>query len=66
MLRWTTSGPGRLGLIVHHGDSEREFAYGWESKVGRLDRALGGAGAAARVVVSTETDWNTIFPEAPR
>ena len=28
MLRWTTAGPGRrLGLIVHHTDAEREWAY---------------------------------------
>ena len=28
MLEWTTSAPGaRLGLIVHHDDGEREFAY---------------------------------------
>ena len=41
MLEWTTSGPGpRLGLIVHHDDAEREFAYDRESHIGRLARGL--------------------------
>ena len=41
MLRWATSGDGaRLGLIVHHTDAEREYAYDRESHFGRLDKAL--------------------------
>jgi phosphoglycolate phosphatase-like HAD superfamily hydrolase len=41
MLRWTTAGKGpRLGLIVHHTDAEREYAYDRESHIGKLDRAL--------------------------
>ena len=40
MLRWTTAGPGpRLGLIVHHTDADREWAYDRKSPVGRLDKA---------------------------
>ncbi len=32
MLEWTTSGKGaRFGLIVHHTDAEREWAYDRES-----------------------------------
>ena len=39
MLRWTTAGPGpRLGLIVHHTDAAREWAYDRKSPVGRLDQ----------------------------
>ena len=46
MLEWTTSAPGaRLGLIVHHDDGEREFAYDRKSHVGKLDRGLNEAGA---------------------
>ena len=41
MLEWTTSGEGpRFGLILHHTDADREYAYGRESHVGRLDKAL--------------------------
>ena len=43
MLQWTTmSGSGaRLGLIVHHTDAEREYAYDRKSHVGKLDLGAG-------------------------
>jgi hypothetical protein len=41
MLQYTTTGPGRrLGIILHHDDADREYAYDRESDVGRLDRGL--------------------------
>ncbi len=41
MLEWSTSGDGpRFGLIVHHTDAEREWAYDRDSAVGRLNRGL--------------------------
>ena len=44
MLQWTTLGGGaRLGLIVHHTDAEREYAYDRQSHVGKLDKALDAA-----------------------
>lgn len=63
MLEWTTtrSGP-RLGLIVHHDDAEREFAYDRQSHVGRLDRGLDEAGRRGWVLVSMKEDWRTIYP----
>ncbi len=65
MLEWTTSAPGaRLGLIVHHDDAEREFAYDRKSHVGKLDRGLNEAGARGWTVVSMKNDWNTIFGPA--
>jgi hypothetical protein len=64
MLQWTTAGGGRrLGLIVHHDDAKREFAYDRKSKVGTLDAALDAAGAAGWVVVSIKNDWKTVFPD---
>lgn len=64
MLEWTTTGPGRrLGLIVHHDDAEREFAYDRDSNVGHLDEALDAADAQGWVVVSMKNDWNTVFPQ---
>ena len=37
MLRWTTAGDGpRFGLIVHHTDAMREYAYDYPSLVGQL------------------------------
>jgi hypothetical protein len=63
MLRWTTAGAGpRFGLIVHHTDSEREYAYDYPSKVGQLKRALEDAPKYGWHVVSMKTDWKTIFP----
>jgi phosphoserine phosphatase len=63
MLEWTTSGPGpRFGLIVHHTDNDREWAYDRASSIGRLDRALDEARAKRWTVVDMQRDWNTIFP----
>ena len=64
MLEYTTSAPGpRLGLIVHHDDAEREYAYDRKSSVGRLERGLDEAGARGWVVVSMRTDWRTVFSD---
>ncbi|MGD9508700.1 MAG: HAD family hydrolase [Geminicoccaceae bacterium] len=64
MLQWATMGaPGRrFGLIVHHDDAEREYAYDRDSHVGRLDKALDAAPAAGWTVVSMKDDWRAIFP----
>jgi haloacid dehalogenase-like hydrolase len=65
MLQWTTAGAGRrLGLIVHHDDAEREYAYDRDSHIGRLDQALDDAGPAGWVVVSMKDDWQTVFAAA--
>jgi phosphoserine phosphatase len=62
MLQWTTAGEGgRLGLIVHHDDASREYAYDRESSIGQLDQALDLAGAAGWLVVSMKDDWKTVF-----
>jgi phosphoglycolate phosphatase-like HAD superfamily hydrolase len=63
MLEWTTTGEGaRLGVLVHHTDAEREWAYDRESHIGRLDRGLDEAESRGWTVVSMKDDWNTIFP----
>jgi hypothetical protein len=62
MLEYTTSAPGpRLGLIVHHDDATREYAYDRESHVGRLDRGLDEAAKRGWVVVSMKSDWGRIY-----
>ena len=46
MLQWTTAGEGpRFGLIVHHDDAVREWAYDRDIHIGRLDKALDAARA---------------------
>lgn len=63
MLEWTTASPGpRLGVIVHHTDGEREWAYDRSSPVGALSRALDEAPSSGWVVVDMKRDWRVIFP----
>jgi hypothetical protein len=62
MLEWVTAGTGpRLGLLVHHDDAVREFAYDRASPVGKLDRALDEAPKRGWTVVSMKVDWKRIF-----
>jgi len=63
MLEWTTAGSGaRFGLIVHHTDAEREWAYDRQSHIGKLDKAWHEANVKGWTVVSMKEDWKTIFP----
>jgi hypothetical protein len=63
MLKWTTSGSGnRLGLIVHHTDAEREWAYDRQSSEGRLNRGLDEAAENDWVLVDMARDWQVIYP----
>jgi phosphoglycolate phosphatase-like HAD superfamily hydrolase len=62
MLQWTTAGAGsRLGLLVNHTDSVREYAY-QVSTLGKLDVALTEAKAKGWTVVDMKNDWNRIYP----
>jgi len=62
MLEWTTAGSGpRLGVILHHDDAAREFAYDVHAPVGRLDRARAEAPARGWTVVSMKDDWRYVF-----
>ncbi len=63
MLEYTTAGPGpRFGLLLHHTDSGREWAYDRNSHVGRLDEALKAAPERGWTVVDMQNDWRTVFP----
>ena len=63
MLQWTMAGEGpRFALYVHHTDAEREWAYGRESHIGRLDRGLDEAEANGWTVVDMARDWRVIYP----
>jgi phosphoglycolate phosphatase-like HAD superfamily hydrolase len=62
MLSWTTSGKGpRFGLLLHHTDAEREWAYDRESHVGKLHRGLDRAPALGWTVVDMARDWERVF-----
>ncbi|MDF1632996.1 HAD family hydrolase [Mycoplana sp. MJR14] len=64
MLQWTTLGgtSPRFGLIVHHTDAEREYAYDRQTEFGRLDEALDIAPINGWTVVDMKADWKAIFP----
>jgi len=62
MLQWVTGGTGpRFGLLVHHDDAEREYAYDRKSSSGKLDRALDEAPKSGWTVVSMKSDWSRVF-----
>jgi phosphoserine phosphatase len=66
MLQWATGGAGRrLGLILHHTDGEREYAYDRKSPFGRLDKAMDLAPQNGWVLVSMKDDWSQVFAPAP-
>ncbi len=63
MLEYVTTGPGkRLGMIVHHTDADREWAYDRGSHVGKLERGLDEAGKRGWVLIDMKTDWKVIHP----
>ena len=63
MLEWSTAGDGaRLGLLVHHTDAEREWAYDRESSEGRLVRGLDEAGERGWLLIDMAQDWKEIYP----
>jgi hypothetical protein len=62
MLEWTAAGEGlRFAGIVHHTDTEREYAYDRDSPVGKLDKALDEAEQRGWTVVDMKRDWRTVF-----
>ncbi len=62
MLQWATmSGGVRLGLIVHHTDAEREYAYDRQSHFGKLDKALDAAVSNRWTLVDMKKDWKRVF-----
>ena len=63
MLEWTTAGKGRrLGMIVHHTDGTREWAYDRDSTTGRLDRGLDDAATHGWLLIDMASEWNRVFP----
>jgi phosphoglycolate phosphatase-like HAD superfamily hydrolase len=64
MLQYTTIGNPKpsFGLIVHHTDDKREYAYDSTPKsTGRLVEALQEAPRRGWTVANMELDWRTVF-----
>lgn len=64
MLEWTTAGDGpRFGLLVHHTDAVREFAYDRKGHIGVLSRGLDEAADRGWLVVDMAADWEQVWPD---
>lgn len=62
MLEYTFAGEGpRFGMLVHHTDGEREFAYDREGHIGVLNRGLDEGPDRGWIIVDMATDWTRIW-----
>jgi hypothetical protein len=50
-----------MGLLVHHDDAVREYAYDRSSFESKLDKALDAAPAQGWTIVCMKNDWNRVF-----
>jgi phosphoglycolate phosphatase-like HAD superfamily hydrolase len=72
MLQYTTisdqgkPAKGRFGMIVHHTDEKREWAYDRKSTFGHLDKALDAAPGNGWTVVDMKNDWKQVYPDTQR
>lgn len=64
MLQWVTSSTDQpsFGMIIHHTDSIREWAYDRQSSIGRLDKGLDNAIKYNWLIVNMLKDWKVIYP----
>ena len=63
MLEWATAAEGpRLGVLIHHTDAAREWAYDRASHIGALERGLDEAASRGWIIVNIRDDWATVFP----
>ena len=64
MLEYATDGDNpAFGLLIHHTDADREFAYDREGHIGVLNRGLDEADDRGWVIVDMKEDWTVIWPQ---
>ncbi len=62
MLEWVTRGPrAGFGLIVHHDDADREYAYDRDPGLARLARGLDEGPGRGWTIVHVKDDWDRVF-----
>lgn len=65
MLEYVTAAKGpSLGVLIHHTDADREYAYDRDSPIGRLAKGLDEANDRGWVLVDMKNDWSQVFPPA--
>jgi hypothetical protein len=66
MLEWATAGDGpRFGMIVHHTDAAREWAYDRDSHIGQLARGLDEGPDRGWLIVDMANDWARVYSGQP-
>ncbi len=66
MLEWISAGTGpSLGMLVHHTDETREFAYDRNSHIGRLEKGLDEGPEMGWLIVDMEKDWARVYTGKP-
>lgn len=64
MLEYATSGDGPgFGLLLHHTDADREFAYDRDGHIGVLNRGLDEGPGRGWVIIDMARDWEQVFPD---
>lgn len=63
MLQYTTTATGypRFGMIIHHTDSIREYAYDRHSAIGSLSKGLDSAAFYKWNIIDMKQDWKKIY-----
>ena len=62
MLEWVTRGPrAGFGLIVHHDDADREYAYDRDAGLARLARGLHEGPGRGWTIVTSRTTRDRVF-----
>ena len=66
MLQWTAASPHRtLQLVVHHTDSDREYAYDHDPILGSgTSQILAAAAERKWTVIDMAADWSAIHRPA--
>jgi phosphoglycolate phosphatase-like HAD superfamily hydrolase len=63
MIEYTMAGDGpRFGMVLHHTDAAREWAYDRDSHIGRLNRGLDEGPGRGWLIVDMAADWETVWP----
>jgi phosphoglycolate phosphatase-like HAD superfamily hydrolase len=62
MMQWTMTNPmPHFGVLIHHTDADREWAYDRESHIGKLNKGLDDAAKYGWQVVDMKKDWTRVY-----